>query len=306
MTFRNPIAALSGLLTYPQIFSEDFVSGQSGWIIRRDGTAEFNALGGSFQITASGIFFYIPSAGSGNLIASFTDTDGTDPYGNTYIGGFFLNQRRAHFTNNSDTIEINPTGASGPEIDWIPGGFNTMFSIIGDIASDLIRFVPSTLLPGHPSLTMQMEGAVSFGNNPVKLGTTDINSSWVSYTPFWTSSGTNPAIGNGTITGRTMRIGKTAFCNMRIEAGSTTTWGTGTYLFGFPFTAEGNALGTARFKGSTATWTGQVLLSDGNVQANLTFPSSATSTKAANMSATAPEAGDSASQITATLIYETV
>lgn len=135
MTFRNPIAALGGALTFPEIRSPNWVAGTTGWIIRRDGTAEFNALGGSFQINNAGIFFYIPSAGLGNLVASFSNADGTDPYGNGYVGGFFLNQRRAHFTNNGDTIEVNPTGASGPELDFYYRGLNVVFRILGDHAN---------------------------------------------------------------------------------------------------------------------------------------------------------------------------
>ena len=140
MTFTNPIASLSGQLTYPAIYSEDYVSGTSGWIIRRDGTAEFNALGGSFQINNLGIFFYIPTAGLGNLIASFSNADGTDQYGNGYIGGFFLNQRRAHLTNDSDTVEINPTGAVGPEIDMYYRGLGIVMQILGDHTNERVIF----------------------------------------------------------------------------------------------------------------------------------------------------------------------
>lgn len=50
--------------------------------------------------------------------------------------------------------------------------------------------------------------------------------SWTSYTPSWTAvSGTNPSIGNGTITGRYAVYGKTMFLFIQMTCGSTTTFG---------------------------------------------------------------------------------
>ena len=57
---------------------------------------------------------------------------------------------------------------------------------------------------------------------------------WQSYTPTWTSSGTQPAIGNGAISGRWRRVGDQAEIQIALFAGSTTTYGTGVYSFSFP------------------------------------------------------------------------
>jgi hypothetical protein len=56
---------------------------------------------------------------------------------------------------------------------------------------------------------------------------------WTTFTPAWTSSGTQPAIGNGVITGR-YRVMKSKAVQfvMRVTAGTTTTFGTSTYHFG--------------------------------------------------------------------------
>lgn len=54
------------------------------------------------------------------------------------------------------------------------------------------------------------------------------------YTPTWTSSGTQPAIGNGTLSGRYFRIQKLVLVQILFIAGSTTTYGTGTYRFSLP------------------------------------------------------------------------
>ena len=58
------------------------------------------------------------------------------------------------------------------------------------------------------------------------------------YTPTWTGSTTNPAIGNGTMVGRYQRHGKTVTATINIVAGSTTTFGSGNWIFTLPFTAD--------------------------------------------------------------------
>lgn len=58
---------------------------------------------------------------------------------------------------------------------------------------------------------------------------------WQTYTPVWGSSGTQPALGNGTLTGRYSILGKTCFAFMELTIGSTTTFGTGDYTLSLPF-----------------------------------------------------------------------
>lgn len=57
---------------------------------------------------------------------------------------------------------------------------------------------------------------------------------WAEYTPTWSSAGTQPAIGNGTLTGRYRRIGTTGFVNGLIQMGTTTTYGTGEWSVSLP------------------------------------------------------------------------
>ncbi|MGW1938948.1 hypothetical protein [Streptomyces goshikiensis] len=69
------------------------------------------------------------------------------------------------------------------------------------------------------------------------LTATDINlisGLWASYTPTWSSSGTQPILGNGTITGRWARTGNVIHYMIKLTAGSTTTYGTGNYVFSLP------------------------------------------------------------------------
>src|SRR5688500_12750202 len=57
---------------------------------------------------------------------------------------------------------------------------------------------------------------------------------WATYTPTWASSGTQPAIGNGTLAGRYASVGKIVYVKLRLVAGSTTTFGTGDWTFSLP------------------------------------------------------------------------
>lgn len=63
---------------------------------------------------------------------------------------------------------------------------------------------------------------------------------WFAYTPSWTSSGTAPAIGNGTLDGRFTIVGKLIAVRARIVAGSTTTFGTGTWALSLPVASSGS------------------------------------------------------------------
>jgi hypothetical protein len=61
---------------------------------------------------------------------------------------------------------------------------------------------------------------------------------YTAYTPVWTSTGTAPALGNGTLTGRFIQMGKTVFGRILLTAGSSTTFGTGLWFFSVPVNAH--------------------------------------------------------------------
>lgn len=66
---------------------------------------------------------------------------------------------------------------------------------------------------------------------------------WSTYTPTWTGTTTNPALGNGTITGRYIAIGKTTVYYIDLAIGSTTTFGSGRWEFTLPSSPIGYADG---------------------------------------------------------------
>lgn len=67
-----------------------------------------------------------------------------------------------------------------------------------------------------------------------------LGDAWTPYTPVWTTSGTAPSLGNGTLTGAFVSAGKYTTFRLRLLAGSTTTFGTGDFRFTYPV-AAGNA-----------------------------------------------------------------
>lgn len=64
---------------------------------------------------------------------------------------------------------------------------------------------------------------------------------WNTYTPAWTADTTNPAIGNGSLTGKYAIVGKTCHFTMLMQFGSTTTYGSGNYFLSYP--VQAGALG---------------------------------------------------------------
>jgi hypothetical protein len=57
-----------------------------------------------------------------------------------------------------------------------------------------------------------------------------------SYTPTWTASSANPALGDGTLVGAYSRVGRRMFFRIALTVGSTTTFGSGYWKFSPPAT----------------------------------------------------------------------
>jgi len=96
---------------------------------------------------------------------------------------------------------------------------------------------------------------------------------WQSYTPTWTAATTNPSIGNGTLSGKYVQIGKTIICNIYLAPGSTTTFGSGNWSFSLPKTIASSVVG---FVGNwvagdvgTNTFSGQIIGNGGSNKIDL-------------------------------------
>jgi len=93
---------------------------------------------------------------------------------------------------------------------------------------------------------------------------------WTAYTPTWTSDSGTPSIGNGSITGRYKQIGKTVFFNLKLTYGSTTTGGSGAWMFGLPVTAyNDNYQFAVSILNSGAAWYGAI--ANGNYKGSTSY-----------------------------------
>lgn len=166
----------------------------------------------------------------------------------------------------------------------------------------LYRSAANVLRTGD-SLTVDIDLTVTGNINSA----TNLNmGAWTSYTPTWTSSGTQPALGNGTLVGRYARIGRTIVCQINLIPGSTTTFGTGTYSWALPATsanAGATYIGNAHLLG-TARWAGQFVISPNQSASNPFFSTASGDSRLAGMTPTVPETFANGSQLRITVTYE--
>jgi hypothetical protein len=93
---------------------------------------------------------------------------------------------------------------------------------------------PTTWVAGDPLTAAEL-------NSQVRDNMKAIGDAWMAYTPTWTAVTTNPVLGNGTIAGAYSLAGKLIHWRLRLVMGSTTTYGSGNYLFSLPVVAVGAA-----------------------------------------------------------------
>jgi hypothetical protein len=88
--YMSPVNAVVGgtVLRRAAIESPNYVAGSAGWIIKQDGSAEFNNVtirGGTVEDGTA--FYYSGTPAAGNMIASVAAANGTDSHGNHYLAG---------------------------------------------------------------------------------------------------------------------------------------------------------------------------------------------------------------------------
>lgn len=129
----------------------------------------------------------------------------------------------------------------------------------------------------------------------------NLTAAWTTYVPDWTSSGTAPAIGNGTRSGAYIQVGKLVMVRGRLVFGSTSTFGTGSYRVSVPVTASG---------GSVNESTGSLWLFDNGTQSGIgtcTWVSTTTlwlSTASGDITNTSPWTWTTSDQIRWSIIYD--
>jgi hypothetical protein len=163
-----------------------------------------------------------------------------------------------------------------------------------------VTFAPRTWVVGETVTAAMM-------NTEIRDQINEILAAWTSFTPAWASSGTQPAIGNGSIVGRYMKVGRTCTFAFILTAGSTTTFGTGGYTWTLPFASANTTvhyLGSARLV-SAQVWLGHVLISPNSSTCAVTTSSSATDTRGAAIAAGTPATLANGDNIRASVTYQT-
>lgn len=109
--------------------------------------------------------------------------------------------------------------------------------LANEIERRLEQWLDSPNFPGE----VTFDKNVSMESDLAVNGTVDFDGAiqgnafaWKSYTPAWTATTTNPVINNGSLVGRYVELGDIVLVRARIQAGSTTTFGSGTYSLSLP------------------------------------------------------------------------
>lgn len=122
------------------------------------------------------------------------------------------------------------------------------------------------------------------------------------YTPTWTASGGNPAIGNGSIVGNWTKNGKLVTASIAITMGSTTTYGSGNWLFGLPEpAANANGLGGQGVFGLDVGMTVRAGMTRAGTETSFSIIDIATLN---NWNATVPQTWAVGDQIQLTIAYQ--
>lgn len=111
-----------------------------------------------------------------------------------------------------------------------------------------MTFGPKTWIVGETVTAAYMNGEIRDQLN-------SFFGAWNSYTPVWTTLTTSPSLGNGTLTGQYMKIGRTCIVVIVFTVGSTSTPGTGSWRFSLPFpaaTVSGGSPGVLNWTYSTS------------------------------------------------------
>jgi hypothetical protein len=107
-----------------------------------------------------------------------------------------------------------------------------------------------------------MSGCTTISNVPVldnSAGTSQFNKIWYPngvqlFTPGWITQATQPVLGNGTLTGFVERRGEWAKVNVQLVIGSTTTFGSGEWIFTMPYSVNRITTGSGMIRTAGGNW----------------------------------------------------
>lgn len=76
--------------------------------------------------------------------------------------------------------------------------------------------------------------------SPVIPDVAAVGGAWATYSPSWTAAVSNPSIGNGSLTGRYLQMGKLVAVRIDLRIGTTTTLGSGQWRLTLPVAVQGS------------------------------------------------------------------
>ncbi|WP_406398825.1 hypothetical protein [Streptomyces uncialis] len=114
-------------------------------------------------------------------------------------------------------------------------------------------------------------------NTEIRSQFASMFAAWSTYTPSWTGATTNPVLGDGTLIGLYMKIGRTVSYHINLTSGATTTYGAGALSFALPAAAASRGasyIGNAHLLQGGVRYTGHHIVSPGATTAGPSFPTS--------------------------------
>jgi len=176
MGFDNPVVGGTAL-RIPAIQSPNYAAGSAGWIIKIDGSAEFNNLtvrgeflGTNFIINSSGIFLYSATPAAGKLIGSWANAAGTDAYTNAYPAGIAVG------LNTKPQVHISSNASTGyMELPTNRAIENTIANILASVGNSGAANEYATLQLHGPSVTGATDAASIQLNSQNNDGTSEAN-----------------------------------------------------------------------------------------------------------------------------------
>lgn len=131
--FSNPVVG-GKTLVRQAIQSQNYVPGSAGWMVGRDGSAEFNNVIVRGGTVIEGVqLFYAGTPALGNLIGSIAAAAGVDQFGNAYLAGYVSYAANGSFVhmfesafNSSAEIDFQPPNQVGKSFE--PGFIETQSS----------------------------------------------------------------------------------------------------------------------------------------------------------------------------------
>jgi len=158
-------------------------------------------------------------------------------------------------TSGAFTVTL-PAAASSRDVVLKFKKIDSTFSLVtidGNASETIDGAVTTTLATQYETLEISCDGA------NWHILERKSNSSWATFLPTWASTGTQPTIGNGTLSSRYRRVGDSIEIDFYVLIGSTTSAGTGNYTLSLPtgLTIDttklaGDVVGTNRVLGVSA------------------------------------------------------